>query len=60
MDVFILIGDEEVICLSHAKVHVFSDSVLCFGRMNAKPQSNCAWEDGRGSKVHWNVKVCHR
>ena len=40
-----LIGDEEVISLSHAKVYVFSDSVLCFGKMNEKPQSNIAWEE---------------
>ena len=29
-----LIGDEEVIRFSHAKVHVFSDSVLRLGTMN--------------------------
>ena len=44
-----LIGDEEVISLSHAKVYVFSDSVLCLGKMNANPQSNIAWED----KLMW-------
>ena len=32
-----LVGDEEVISLSHAKVHVFSDSVLCLGKMNENP-----------------------
>ena len=40
-----LIGDEQVISLSHAKVYVFSDSVLCLGKMNENPQSNMAWED---------------
>ena len=40
-----LIGDEEVISLQHTKVNVFSDSVLCFGKMNENPQSNYAWED---------------
>ena len=40
-----LVGDEEVISLLHAKVYVFSDSVLCLGKMNEKPQSNIAWED---------------
>ena len=35
-----LIGDEEVISLSHAKVHVFSDSLLCLGKMSENPQSN--------------------
>ena len=40
-----LVGDEEVISLSHTKVYVFSDSVLCLGKMNENPQSNYAWED---------------
>ena len=39
-----LVDDEEVISLSHAKVYVFSDSVLCLGKMNQKPTSNTAWE----------------
>ena len=39
METFIF-GDEEVISLSHAKVYVFSDSVLCPGKMNENPQSN--------------------
>ena len=40
-----LIGDEEVISLLHTKVYVFSDSVLCLGKVNGNPQSNVAWED---------------
>ena len=40
-----LIGDEEVISLMHTKVYVFSDSVLCLGKMNENPQSNIAWDD---------------
>ena len=44
-----LIGDEEVINLSHTKVHVFSDSVLCLGRMHQNPQSNTVWEN----KLTW-------
>ena len=40
-----LIGDEQVISLLHTKVYVFSDSVLCLGKMNENPQSNYAWED---------------
>ena len=39
-----MIGDEEVISFSHAKVYVFSDSVLCLGKMNQNPQSNNACE----------------
>ena len=32
-----LVSDEEVISLSHAKVYVFSDSVLCLGKVNLEP-----------------------
>ena len=35
--------------VSHAKVHVFSDSVLCLGKLNENPQSNSAWEE----KLTW-------
>ena len=35
-----LVNDEEVISLSHAKVFVFSDSVLCLGKVNQNPASN--------------------
>ena len=31
--------------LSHAKVYVFSDSVLCLGKTHENPRSNTAWED---------------
>ena len=40
-----LVGAEEVISLFHTKVCVFSDSVLCFGKVNENPQSNTAWEE---------------
>ena len=40
-----LIGDEQVISLQRTKVYVFSDSVLCLGKVNENPQSNIAWED---------------
>ena len=39
-----LVNDEEVIRLSHARVYVFSDSVLCLGKMNQNPISNTVWE----------------
>ena len=42
---FSLTGDEEVISLLHTKVYVFSDSVLCLGKVNENPQSNIAWEE---------------
>ena len=38
-----LIGDETVINLQRAKVYVFSDSVLCLGRVHQHPQSNKSW-----------------
>ena len=40
-----LIGDEQVISLHRTTVYVFSDSVLCLGKMNENPQSNMAWEN---------------
>ena len=44
-----LIGDEEVISLSHAKVYVFSESVLCLGKVNQNQTSNTVWEE----KLSW-------
>ena len=53
-----LIGDERVINLQRAKVYVFSDSVLCLGKIHEKHQSNDSWEDRLGwfksSQVHGN------
>ena len=43
-----LIGDETVINLQRAKVYVFSDSVLCLGRVHQHPKSNEAWKDRIG------------
>ena len=43
-----LVNDEEVISLSHAKVYVFSDSVLCLGKVNQNPTSNIVWEEQLG------------
>ena len=39
-----LVNDEEVNSPSHAKVHVFSDSELCLGKMNQNPMSNTVGE----------------
>ena len=44
METFIS-GDEVVVSFSHAKIYVFSDSVLCFGKMSENPISNIVWED---------------
>ena len=40
-----LVGDEQVISLLHTRLYVFSDSVLCLGKVNESPKSNIAWED---------------
>ena len=40
-----LIGDETVINLQSTKVYVFSDSVLCFGRILQHQDSNEAWKN---------------
>ena len=39
-----LIGDEQFISFHRTKVYVFSDSVLCLGKIHENPQSNTAWE----------------
>ena len=44
-----LIGGKEVVSLSRAKVYVFSDSVLCLGKISENPLSNVVWDD----KVTW-------
>ena len=43
-----LIGDQRVINLQRTKVYVFSDSVLCLGKIFENPQSNDAWEQRLG------------
>ena len=43
-----LVGDEEVISLSHAKVYVFSDSVLCLQKVHQNPPSNTVWKEQLG------------
>ena len=40
-----LIGGETVINLQRTKVHVFSDSVLCLGKVLQHPESNEAWKN---------------
>ena len=34
-----------VIKWAKAKVHVYSDSVLCLGQMNEHPEANVKWND---------------
>ena len=53
-----LVNDEEVISLSHAKVYVFSDSVLCLGKVTQNQASNSAWEEiCVGSQIHHNTEL---
>ena len=40
-----LMGDETVIILQRTKVYVFSDSVLCLGKVLQHPESNEAWKN---------------
>ena len=40
-----LIGDETVVNLHRTKVYVFSDSVLCLGKILQHPDSNEAWKN---------------
>ena len=59
-----LIGDEEVFSLSRAKVYIFSDSVLCFGKTSENPLSNVVWEDKltcfKSSSQYWTFKSRRR
>ena len=38
------VGDERIINLQRTKVYVFSDSVLCLGKIQQNPESKKAWE----------------
>ena len=44
-----MIGDETIINLRRTKVYVFSDSVLCLGRIHQNPDSNEAWK----KRIEW-------
>ena len=43
-----LIGEERIINLQRTMVYVFSDSVLCLGKIQENPQSNDAWDQRLG------------
>ena len=43
-----LIGDERIVNLQRTEVYVFSDSVLCLGKIFGNTQSNDAWEERLG------------
>ena len=40
-----LIGDLRVMSVQRAKVYVFSDSVLCRGRVHHHPNANESWNN---------------
>ena len=44
-----LIGDETIINLQRAKVYVFSDSVLCLGKIHQHPNANESWKE----RIEW-------
>ena len=44
-----LIGDERIINIQRAKVYVFSDSVLCLGKIHEHPNANESWKD----RIKW-------
>ena len=46
-----LIGDETVINLQRTKVDIFSDSVLCLGKVHQHPESNEAWK----KRIEWII-----
>ena len=45
----LLIDDERIINLQRAKVYVFSDSVLCLGKIHQNPDANEAWK----KRIEW-------
>ena len=47
MEIYVF-GDERVISLQRTKVYVFSDCVLCLGKIFENTQSNDAWEERLG------------
>ena len=44
-----LIGDERIINLQRTKIYIFSDSVLCIGKIHQNPESNDAWK----KRIEW-------
>ena len=48
MEINVFDWDESVFNLQRTQVYVFSDSVLCLGKIFETPQSNDAWEDRFG------------
>ena len=52
-----LIGDERIINLQRTKFHVFSDSVLCLGKVHQYPKANESWKN----RIKWiTTSQCYR
>ena len=49
-----LTGDERIINLQRTKDYVFSDSVLCLGKILQNPESNEAWKKTIAG-VQWDI-----
>ena len=47
----LVIGDERITSLQRTKVYVFSDSVLCRGKIHQNPESNEAWK----KRIEWII-----
>ena len=53
-----MIGDERIINLQRAKVYVFSDSVLCLGRVHQNPDAKILGRKGKnGSQLLKTTKT---
>ena len=48
MEILVIDCDERVVNLQRREVYVFSDSVLCLGKILENTQSNDAWEQRLG------------
>ena len=54
------IGDEQIISLLHTMVYVFSDSVLCLGKVNENPQSEPTIKHCMGRQIDVAQKFTKR
>ena len=54
-----LIGDETIINLQRAKVYVFSDSVLCLGKIHQHPRHQQKTEDSMNMRLDqiWTLRI---
>ena len=51
-----LICDEQIINLQRTKVYVFSDSVLCLGKIHENFRSNITWEQRLELVSRWSLR----